>query len=30
MRNVLVEHLNHKRDVVIEQLRAAAQQQAKA
>ncbi|MCA0214007.1 MAG: GntR family transcriptional regulator [Proteobacteria bacterium] len=30
MRNVLVDHLNHKRDVVIEQLRAAAQQQAKA
>jgi len=30
MRTVLVDHLNHKRDVVIEQLRAAAQQKAKA
>ena len=30
MRQVLVDHLNHKRDVVIEQLRAAAQQKAKA
>lgn len=30
MRTVLVDHLSHKRDVVIEQLRAAAQQQAKA
>ena len=30
MRKVLVDHLNHKRDVVIEQLRAAAQQKAKA
>ena len=30
MRSVLVAHLNHKRDVVIEQLRTAAQQKAKA
>ena len=30
MRKVLVDHLNHKRDVVIEQLRAAAPQKAKA
>jgi DNA-binding GntR family transcriptional regulator len=30
MRTVLLAHLNHKRDVVLEQLRAAAQQKAKA
>jgi hypothetical protein len=30
MRAVLVEHLHHKRDVVVEQMRAAAATAAKA